>query len=640
MDILAKYAGLSPKYIVESDWTSAQNALLERRADIMAGLVPSPDREKLFAFTSPIFVSPASIMVREGGQSISRIDDLQSKKIGMLLGGMLQNELEKINDVNLIYYDSPKQYVYDLLAGQIDAVIGGKFELERLVRLADVDHLVNISQIPGQEFKRSIAMHPGDPYLLRRIDEAAQAFVRSEEYEALVAKWYGVPKPFWTVKRLVWFFLSAICAGAVIFGAWHYHYVRNLNRQLAAALEESRSYAAGLDESRALFQQLVENIRSVFWIQEFDHNRLVYISPAFEAVFGQDARSFLDDPDSLIDLVHPDDRHLVVQGMADLRERHEPLNLEHRILAKASVRWVRVRAYFLEAQQNSPRRIVGIVDDITEIKESESQRLQQHDQLMQADKMVSLGTLVAGVAHEVNNPNNFILLNARNLETVWDDLLPVLEEHHREHPDFELAGLPFLEMRQHVPRMHFNIQDGSRRIKRIVEELKNYTRQEPMDATSRVNLNEVVEAVLVILEKTIAQYTNRFQIRLETSLPPARGDFQKLEQVVINLLINACQALSDKDRAISVETSYAPSEGAVVLRICDEGEGILPEHRDLIWDPFFSTRRGMGGTGLGLAVVASIVSRHQGRIAVDSEPGRGTCITLWINTEADTDARA
>ncbi len=273
---------------------------------------------------------------------------------------------------------------------------------------------------------------------------------------------------------------------------------------------------------------------------------------------------------------------------------------------------------------------IGFAKDVTERKQAQMREKTQQEQLAQAAKMTALGTLVAGVAHEVNNPNNFIMLNTPLLEEVWADSLPVLEAHHAGNPEFMLAGMPYPRMRDNVARLFSGIHEGSKRIKRIVSELKTFARQLPLDMGGEVRLNQVVEAALTMLRKTIAEHTNRFETRLAPDLPPVRGDFQKLEQVVVNLLINACQALLDKDRRIVLETYTDPAEEAVVLRITDEGQGIAPEIIERICDPFFSTRHNVGGTGLGLSITSSIIQSHKGRMAFDSAPGLGTTVTIFL----------
>ena len=252
------------------------------------------------------------------------------------------------------------------------------------------------------------------------------------------------------------------------------------------------------------------------------------------------------------------------------------------------------------------------------------------DKLVQADKMASLGILVAGVAHEINNPNGLILLNMPILREVYRDAEEVLEARFQEQGDFTLGGLPYSRMRKEVPYLLEEMQGGANRIKRIVEELKDFARQESSTASEAVDFNAVIRAAVRLVESSIRSATRHFEARYAPDLPPIQGNAQRIEQVVVNLILNACQALPDMERRIALETAYDQQAGTVLLRLCDEGNGIAPEHIPHLTDPFFTTKRESGGTGLGLSVSATIVKEHGGSVLFDSAPGRGTTVTLTL----------
>ncbi|MGY6563543.1 MAG: transporter substrate-binding domain-containing protein [Halomonadaceae bacterium] len=266
---------------------------------------------------------------------------------------------------------------------------------------------------------------------------------------------------------------------------------------------------------------------------------------------------------------------------------------------------------------------------------TEELRLHQQ-QLIQADKMASLGVLVSGVAHEINNPSSLLLLNLPVLRDAWADAEPILESHYRRHGDFPFGGLPYSRMREEIPGMIDDMQEGTRRIKRIVGDLKDFARQGG-DARGEVfDLNEVVATAVRLVDNSIRKATGRFEAHYGDDLPPLVGNAQRIEQVVINLVLNACQALENPAQGIRLTTRHERSEGRVLLEVCDEGCGIAPEDMHRLTDPFFTTRRECGGTGLGLSVSASIVSEHQGSLTFDSRPGRGTRALLSLPTSTGT----
>jgi len=264
----------------------------------------------------------------------------------------------------------------------------------------------------------------------------------------------------------------------------------------------------------------------------------------------------------------------------------------------------------------------GLARDVTERKESEEREKIHQQHLIHASKMVELGTLVSGVAHEINNPNNFIMLNTPLLLDAWNAARPILEAYYEENGDFILGGMPFSQMKENIPRLFSGITEGSGRIKQIVNDLRDYVRQETSDLGQQVDLNAVIGSALSLLSNMVKQSTDRFSFRADEHLPLIKGNFQRLEQVVINLVQNACQALPDRTRGITLSTLRDGDR--VFLRVEDEGFGIAPENLSRITDPFFSTKHDSGGVGLGLAISSTIVKQHGGTLHFVSEPGKGT----------------
>jgi polar amino acid transport system substrate-binding protein len=275
------------------------------------------------------------------------------------------------------------------------------------------------------------------------------------------------------------------------------------------------------------------------------------------------------------------------------------------------------------------QRTASLAREVAERERAAEQLRLQQRQLVQADKMAALGVLVSGVAHEINNPNGFLLLNLPTLKGIFLDALEVLDERS-DAGDLTLGGLDYATVRAEVPRMLDEMQGGSRRIKRIVEDLKDFARRDDQPAFDEVDLNAVVQAALRIVEPSIRKATHHFSADYATDLPPVRGSAQRIEQVVVNLVLNACEALPDPDRAVSVSTGEDPERGLVWARVADEGVGITAEHLPRLTDPFFTTKRESGGTGLGLSVSAGIIKEHGGTLTFDSKPGAGTTVTVTL----------
>jgi len=274
-----------------------------------------------------------------------------------------------------------------------------------------------------------------------------------------------------------------------------------------------------------------------------------------------------------------------------------------------------------------------------EKKIAEEKALIKQEQLFQAAKMVSLGTLVSGVAHEINNPITSIMLNAPNLDRMWQDVMPILDGHHATNGDFQVGATIYSRIRDRVPQMLAGITDDARRIRDIVADLKDFARDNPSERTDRVDLNDVVNKAVGLTANLISKSTRHFKLTLQSDLPALLGNAQRIEQVVINLVVNACQALADMDRSVTVATAFAPDRNQIQLIVQDEGEGIDLGALKQITDPFFTTKREQGGTGLGLAISDRIVRDHGGEIDFSSTPGTGTTVTVSFPRTATSDPK-
>lgn len=277
-------------------------------------------------------------------------------------------------------------------------------------------------------------------------------------------------------------------------------------------------------------------------------------------------------------------------------------------------------------------RTVDLTREIAERKHAEEELRLNQQQLIQADKMAALGVLVSGVAHEINNPTGLILLEVPHLKRFFADAAKVLDAYHRENGDFTCGGLPYSRMREEVPRSLDKLQDAGRRISRIVGDLKDFARQGDSACSALIDLNAAAQAAVRLVDPTLRKATSRFRADYDTSLPPVQGNAQRIEQVLVNLILNACQALPDSDRAIELSTRHDQQRGVATIMVRDEGGGILPEHLSRLTDPFFTTKRDSGGTGLGLSVSAGIVKEHGGTLEFASTPGSGTTVTMTLPT--------
>ena len=353
------------------------------------------------------------------------------------------------------------------------------------------------------------------------------------------------------------------------------------------------------------------------------------------SVTGYKSSDYRKDPDLWINMVHDKDRQLVVdQSNSALRgENVEPI--EHRIIHRdGSVRWVKNSIVPKFNEMNEVDSYDGIINDITELKEAEEQNRIKSEQLIHADKMASLGTLVSGIAHEINNPNNFILLNTNFLSKVWGDIRPILDQYYSENGDFALGGISYDENNHKIDNSFNSILAGSERIKKIIDNLTNYAKK-PKREFKRLNINDVIEVAINITNNLISKSTKQFKVNYSKDSPYVLGNSNRLEQVVINLINNACQSLRNNEEKIIIN-SYE-DENSVIVEIIDEGEGIDEKDLKHIFDPFYTTKREKGGTGLGLSISYNIVKNHNGEMKIESKINEGTKATIFLPKDIQGD---
>jgi len=273
------------------------------------------------------------------------------------------------------------------------------------------------------------------------------------------------------------------------------------------------------------------------------------------------------------------------------------------------------------------------IKDLTERIRLDEEKILLQAKLIHANKMASIGTLASGVAHEINNPNNFILFNSNLLSDTLKDASRILDGYFHEHGDFSIGGLPYSEASVVMPELVSGITEGSRRIKKIVESLRDFSRTAKDGAEGLFDVNRAVQASVLMLSNQISMFTNNFHVICGDKIPLIKGNGQKIEQVIVNLVMNAVQALPDSKKGVWVYTVHDANEGVVVIKVRDEGAGMSVEVLERITEPFFTTKADTGGTGLGLSISYSIIKEHGGSLEFSSRPGEGT--TALVKLPAD-----
>ena len=359
-----------------------------------------------------------------------------------------------------------------------------------------------------------------------------------------------------------------------------------------------------------------------------------YMSNTVEKITGYRPEQFLDTPQFWFNHLHPEDRARAVVDLDSLHTLHteKERKSEYRFqVADGSYKWLISNLRAVRNGNGGLHYILGTWQDISEAKRKQQESEQRLQQIVQADKLASLGQVVAGVAHEINNPNSFITYNVPLLEESWEVFAPIIKEFTQKYPKKMAGNITCAEMAEEMGEIIGAIKTGSDRINTIVAKLKDFARLDESAPSKLVDANEVINDSLTIVGAQARKLIGNITVELAKDLPLFTGHFQKMEQVVANLIMNAAQAVPCKEEGtLSVRSRYIQRLDAILIEVEDNGRGISPEDMPNIFDPFFTTKRNIGGTGLGLSVSYGLIQEHNGRIAVLSRPGLGTKFTVFL----------
>jgi PAS domain S-box-containing protein len=375
---------------------------------------------------------------------------------------------------------------------------------------------------------------------------------------------------------------------------------------VALDITERKKNEEMIRQSEERYRNLVETAPDVIYSLSIKDGILLSLNPAFESITGWKAAEWIGKPFS--ELIHPDDLSLALEMTNLIAQGEKPPIHELRIMMKSGIYSI---GEFTSAPQFENGKVVaefGIVRDITERKKVELEKESLTKQLLQSEKMAAVGQLAGGVAHEINNPLGVILGFSQSLL-------------HRVKPDD-----PLLMPLQSIER-------ESKRCKNLVQDLLTFSRVGKVER-EKCDINEIIKSSLSLVEAQTKVKSVELIKEFGEYIKEAMVSRNQVQQVIINLCNNAIDAMPGSGKLI-VRTLMASVDHKdyVEIQIQDNGIGIPKELQTKIFEPFFTTKEVGKGTGLGLSMVYEIIQKHQGRIELESELGKGSTFRILLPVE-------
>ena len=417
-------------------------------------------------------------------------------------------------------------------------------------------------------------------------------------------------------------------------------------------ITERRRIEAALAESEEKFRTIYDSINDAIFIHDADTGRILDVNASASQMYGYSREQLLDlDVGTISTDVAPYTKEVAQKNIRLAKEgRWKAFEWLSRDSAGRQF-WVAVNLQPLKL--GGGQRVLAVVRDIDSRKHAEedlqrtlaetkalnAKLVEAQSQLLQSEKMASIGQLAAGVAHEINNPIGFVSSNLGTLDGYLRDIFAITAAY--EAAEATVSQCPQLDAVRELKRdkdydflktdialLMAESKDGLARVAKIVRDLKDFSRAG--EATSQwADLHQGLDSTLNIVWNEL-KYKGTVK-KEYGELPLVWCVPSQLNQVFMNLLVNAAHAIPEKGE-ITIRTGQRDEE--VFVAIADTGSGIAPEHINRIFDPFFTTKPVGKGTGLGLSLAYSIIQKHQGRIEVESELGKGTTFTFWLPIEA------
>lgn len=576
------------------DWSEALARMGRGEFDVIDTIFETNERRGFFDFTPAYARIEVPIFFRREISGITDLDSLRGVTVAAKDGDHAADLLKAAGVTSVRLFANYETIVAAARRREVNVfVVDAPPAIYFLNKLGIDGEFRRSPPINRGEFHR--AVRKGNAALLRAVEQGF-AGIEAEELSRIDEKWMGRELGGGRYLAYVGYAAGVALLLIAVLVVWN----RTLRKRVAHR-------TAALQESEARFRQVVENIQEVFWMSDVEKNRIIYISPGYEAIWGRSCASLYESPQSWLESIFPEDRERVLRAATTKQLTGEYDETYRVVRPDGTVRWVRDRAYPIKTADHKAWRIVGVAEDVTHEREMENRSLR-------TQRLEAIGTLSSGIAHDLNNILSPMLMVA-----------PMLRDKLPRPEDRELLDI---------------IEQGARRGAHIIRQLLTFSRGIDGERVA-VQIRHLVKEMVAIARETFPRNIAIVEHAAQ-DLALVSADATQLHQVLMNLCLNARDAmpaggtLTLRVENVRLEEGALPAHldakpgSYVLMTVGDTGHGIPAEIIDRVFEPFFTTKGVGKGTGLGLSTVLGIVKSHRGFVTSESVPGKGAKFSVYL----------
>lgn len=606
-------------------WNQCLENLAAEKIDLLVAIAYTPERAEKYSYNRHTVISNWGLLYSRPEEKIESYADLHGKRIALVKNDVYCNTFTKMVQqfnirCDLVYADSFKEIFGMIDRGEVDAGVANRF----FSLLNEKNFKVKATPIIFSPVSVQVAAPKGkSTEILAAFDRDLESMKkdRSSIYNQSLKHWLGIEGAGYSMPRWIKYLGGGIFGGAALLMV----FVALLRREVGRKTKDLHHEMIERCKSEEQLRLVLDNMQEIFVHTSLD-GTIAFVSNGVELLgYTPEAlkgSSFLK----------------LCKNERDFQNLLEDLKIKeiltgYRIsLVKqdGTERLVSINARLLWDDEGSPSSIIASGTDVTE-------QVRMGNMMAQTEKMMMVGGLAAGMAHEINNPLGIIMQHTQNIERRFStDLAANLEAARNIGVELQQVQ-EYLKQRGILKFLH-QMHDAGERMSRIITNMLKFSRKSESRIESAC-LDEVVEQALELAasDYDLKKHYDFKRIEVirdfEADLPKVPLTILEIEQVLLNLLKNAAQAMAfaQKKKQACIILRTRLSGDWAILEVEDNGPGISKEVQRRIFDPFFTTKEVGIGTGLGLSVsYAIITNNHHGRLEVRSQPGEGTCFSIWL----------